>query len=492
MVLAQKRQGYLLAFVAPLVIFVARYALHGLLGEQALLLPFVLAVMAAAWRGGFGPGVLATVLSALVEIYFFVPPERSLLIVSQAYALTSLLFVIIGITVSHLFEALQQAQRRDAEQQFRMLADSIPQLVWMARPDGHRFWFNARWYEYTGLQASESLGSGWLRAIEPAEAKRVMRSWQSALAHGEPWEQLSRIRRHDGIMRWHLGRAVPVKDPSGAVFCWFGTSTDVSDRIEAEQVLQQADRRKDEFLAVLAHELRNPLAAMTGALDVWPLVANDPVRCDNLRQVLVRQVEQVHRLIEDLLDISRIRQGKLQLQTQPVDLAQVLERASESVRSLIDARGHQLIMNVPTEPSYVQGDPLRLTQVFVNLLNNAAKYTDRGGCIAVLLQGTESSVVVRIRDNGVGIPPEMLNEIFEIFHQVHHASDRSHGGLGIGLTLVKQLIGLHAGSIEAHSQGPGQGSEFVVTLPRLVPAGTAAEAGPACPAVVPPPSPQTS
>jgi PAS domain S-box-containing protein len=463
----QRRFGYLIAIVACAVVLAARLALNEALAEQARLLPFIVAVMAAAWWGGFRPGILATALGAFFGILFIVPPSTSLTIETLADGLNAVIFVFIGVTISTLCEALHAAQRREAERQFRTLADSIAQLVWMARPDGNRFWFNQRWYEYTGRTLEQLVGAGWQSVCDPSALPRVLETWQAAVATGEPWEETYPLRRTDGQIRWHLARAEPVRDEHGQVSCWFGTSTDIQDRIETEQALKEADARKDQFLATLAHELRNPLSPISNALLLWPRVAHDKAEMEHLRAVISRQVKQLVRLIDDLMDFSRIARGKGNLRRQAVDVASLIRDAVEAVQPLLVASDHHLTVATPDEPVFVNGDAARLTQVFSNVLNNAAKYTARGGAISVLVEREGDQAVVRIRDNGLGISPPLLSAIFEPFRQVDATLERSQGGLGIGLTLARQFVELHGGTIEARSEGLGQGSEFVVRLPAL-------------------------
>lgn len=229
--------------------------------------------------------------------------------------------------------------------------------------------------------------------------------------------------------------------------------------------LQDADRRKDEFLAILAHELRNPLSPLSNALQIWPMVANDPAQLENLRQMMERQLAQMTRLIDDLLDVSRITRGKIELRKQVTDLSTLVSAAVESLQPMIAASEHQVTVDLPRNPIWLEGDVARLTQVFSNILHNAAKYTGRKGRIQVTAVQTGDSAVVRIKDNGPGIPTDMLTRIFDIFQQVDATLERSHGGLGIGLTLVKRLVEMHGGTVEARSEGANQGSEFIVTLP---------------------------
>jgi CheY-like chemotaxis protein len=229
--------------------------------------------------------------------------------------------------------------------------------------------------------------------------------------------------------------------------------------------LQEADRRKDEWLAMLAHELRNPLAPIRNAVQFLRLKGPPDPDLQNARDIIERQLRQMTRLVDDLLDVARIGRGKLTLHREPVSLGAVLTSAVESSRPLIEAAGHDLAVALPPEPILVEADPTRLAQVFLNLLNNAAKYTPPGGRLWLTAERQGREAVVRVRDTGVGIPAPMLPHIFEMFTQVDRSLERSQGGLGIGLTLVKRLVEMHGGSVEAKSEGPGQGSEFVVRLP---------------------------
>jgi signal transduction histidine kinase/ActR/RegA family two-component response regulator len=240
------------------------------------------------------------------------------------------------------------------------------------------------------------------------------------------------------------------------------------ERLRLVNELKEADRRKDEFLATLAHELRNPLAPVRSAVQVLRLKGPDLPELRWSRDVIERQVEHLTRLIDDLMDISRITRNKLELRKQRIELTQVIKGAIESSRSVMEQSGHQLVVDLPSEPIYLQGDLVRLAQVFLNLLNNAAKYTEREGRIwlSAMLQG--ENVVVRVKDTGIGIPPKQLSRLFDIFFQVDRTLERSQGGLGIGLSLVKRLVELHGGTVEAHSEGFGKGSEFIVRLPVIV------------------------
>ena len=237
------------------------------------------------------------------------------------------------------------------------------------------------------------------------------------------------------------------------------------EREQAAEALRQADQRKDEFLATLAHELRNPLAPIRNAVEILRLSSGDNPATGEVCAVMERQVGNLIRLVDDLLEVSRITRGKIELRMEPVELAAVIRSAVETSRPLIAAAGHQLALSIPAEPLIVRGDPLRLSQVFANLLNNAAKYMDGGGQIWLNVRRDQASVSVLVRDTGVGIPAEHLPTIFDLFTQVQRSTRMAQGGLGIGLSLVRSLTELHGGSVTAHSAGAGCGSEFIVRLP---------------------------
>ena len=232
----------------------------------------------------------------------------------------------------------------------------------------------------------------------------------------------------------------------------------------ANRALREADQRKDEFLATLAHELRNPLAPIRNALEIMRVASANPRAIDEAREIVERQVAQMVRLINDLLDVSRITRGKLSLKIEPMGIAEAIEAAVEISRPLLDEAGLTLKKHIEDRPLRVRGDRLRLGQVFANLLNNAAKYTERGGKVRIDARREANDIVVSVRDTGVGIPPDVLPRVFELFTQVDRTLNRSQGGLGIGLALVKQIIALHGGSVKAVSHGVGKGAEFIVRL----------------------------
>ena len=496
-------------------------------------------------------------------------------------------------------QELQRAneQLSESEDRFRTLAENIAQLAWMADENGWIFWYNQRWFDFTGTTLEEMQGWGWQKVHHPDYVEPVTRKWQEHLRVAEPWEDTFPLKGKDGQHRWFLSRARPIRDRHGNVLRWIGTNTDVTEQREAaiqrerffevgaemlviagfdgyfkwvspvwertlgwpaqelmadpwiyfvhpddiaatraegeklfhgedtvrfenryrckdgsyrwiawkvktfpnEQLLyggasditarklveeereallrtlRATDRRKDEFLAMLAHELRNPLAAIRSAMQVCRDDGEREV-CDWALDVIDRQGSQLARLVDDLLDVSRITSGKIRLRKEPIDAAHVLDRAVEVTRPLVVERGHELILDYDRSGARlpIEADPTRIEQVVVNLLTNAAKYTDNGGRIWLTARRERAArgpsapedVVISVRDTGIGIPPEKLSEMFELFAQGERGLSRSEGGLGIGLTIVQRLVEMHGGTVTAHDTGDG--SEFIVRLPTAV------------------------
>jgi PAS domain S-box-containing protein len=544
---------------------------------------------------------------------------------------------VCGVAVDITERKRAEFLRQEGDRQFQLLADSIPQLAWMAAPDGSVFWHNQRWYDYTGLSPEAAQGWGWQNAIAPAEQQRVLSSWQHALIARHPWEETVPLRRRDGEIRWHLSRALPLTGADGQVVRWFGTDTDISERRRTEATLRflaevsdalsslvdgastlqkladlaipeiadwcvahtiqpdgsiqqvaishlnreklqrvldynrqhpagwneilaigevlrtgqpellinvtesarraglpndqdrvqlledlalrsaisvplkahgrlfgvltfataesrrtydasdlhiaedlahrastslenarlyedarEADRRKDEFLAMLSHELRNPLAPIRSGLDVLVL---EQCASPEMLQVMQEQVNHLVRLVDDLLDISRIVRGRIELRRERVDLNQIVQCAVNTMQSTLDRQQQRVELDLPEESPWLDADPVRLLQVVENLVNNASKYSEPSTTIRIHVHRDESLVHLHVRDEGIGISPELLPRIFELFTQAARSLDRSQGGLGIGLTLVKALVEMHHGAVSATSEGEGQGSEFSITLP---------------------------
>ncbi len=598
------------------------------------------AAAAAGLRSGFAfPIIVEQDVLGVVELFSHELRERD----------PSVLEVMssIGSQIGQFVERRRaEAALRESERRFRLMADAVPSMIWTAAPDGNITYANERWFAYCGVKREQD-AAGWPElVIHPDDRERCTVAWREALRDGTPYNVECRNRRHDGMYRWCVTRAVPVRNTRGGIVQWFGTVTDVDDRKRAEmktqfladasaalaqltdeesslqklaslavpefadwctvdlttsdgslrrlavahvdpnkvqlvrqleekypsrpsetrgvrQVirtgvrewggsipeemlvalahdqehleiirslglksyicvplksrgavlgaltfvtaesgriyepddvraaedlshravialenaqllasLKDADRRKDEFLAMLAHELRNPLAPIRNAAQIFRAKA-PPIR--ELQwgiDVVERQVHQMTRLVDDLLDVSRITRGRVELRRERVDLATAFETAIEASRPLMEKWGHQLSVALPPEPIILDADPTRLAQIIGNLLNNAAKYTNHGGHIQLSGETRGDRAILRVKDNGIGIPREMLHGIFDLFAQVNPVVERSEGGLGIGLTLVQRLVEMHSGRVEAHSEGPGLGSEFVVDLPlgaRLTP-----------------------
>ena len=301
--------------------------------------------------------------------------------------------------------------------------------------------------------------------VHPDDRAGFLQQRAEAIERRQRFVAELRILRADGSVAWIAHRGHTAYDDAGRPVRHFGITMDIGDRKAAEAELREVDRRKDDFIATLAHELRNPLAPIRNAVS---LLRRSPVEDPQVtwcRDVIDRQVTQMTHLLEDLLDVSRMARGQLQLRLETLAIATVIERAVEIARPAIDAGGHRLVLAEPAEPLLVRGDLTRLAQVFSNLLINAAKYSRECGTITVLTEACGNDVVVRVVDTGIGLRPEQMPQIFEMFGQLAAAIDRSQGGLGIGLSLARRLIEMHGGAIAAKSDGPGRGSEFSVRLP---------------------------
>jgi PAS domain S-box-containing protein len=519
------------------------------------------------------------------------PLEGSREVVGLAQALNRML--------DRLYE---QHQGLAAERQkFLQLANNIPQLVWVANPDGRTIWFNDRWYEFTGTTPGPITQQDWHGRHDPAMLPHVLRNWQQVLESGNAHQMTFPLRGADGRYRSFFASVVPLRDAAGTIVQWFGTCTDVTpleqaeralrysearlqqglvaarmavwerdpqdghvnfsanlqsvfgrdwtnaaemwelvhpddvaalqaaidtalrdgreyhgtprirraddgrlvwvdirgslglgadgrttvmhavaidvtERKHAEEALRRADRRKDEFLAMLAHELRNPLAPISSAADMLRLGFSHEPRIRQIGEIIGRQVGHMRHLVDDLLDVSRVTRGLVALSRSPLDLRDVVAEAMEQSRPLIDARRHTLQAALGERPVMVDGDRTRLVQVVTNLLNNAAKYTPDGGFVEVSLQvddhpdhdGTKGpEAVLSVRDNGSGIGPDLLPVVFDLFTQGSRTLDRTQGGLGLGLALVRKLVELHGGRVGVSSTGAGSGSTFTVRLPLL-------------------------
>ncbi|MBV9469067.1 MAG: PAS domain S-box protein [Abitibacteriaceae bacterium] len=556
----------------------------------------------------------------------------------------------IAMDNARLFEAIkrEQLQTQASEQNYRFLAESIPQIVWTARPDGYLDYFNQRWFDYTGLSGKESQDAIWEQVLHPDDVQRGAETWQPSLATGQPYQIEFRLKRaSDGAYRWHLGRAEPLRDENGQIVKWFGTATDIDDRKrteeslrflaeattlltssldyeltlnqvaqlavphiadwcavdiwengklrriatahkdpekiamaqdlerrypartdlpygsyhvartgqseimsdipeellkasardeahlelllsiglksymcvplltrgrvlgiitfiateskrsyqqedlvlaeelarsaaqagdnallyhtaqQARQVAEDASRAKDEFLATLSHELRTPLNAILGWVSLLRSGKLDAETTSQALETIERNTRVQTQLVEDILDVSRIITGKLHLESRPVTLVPLIESALTAVRPAAEAKGVQLRAVLDFSVGPVSGDPTRLQQVIWNLLSNAIKFTPRNGRVEIHLERVDSHLEIVVSDTGQGINPEFLPHVFDRFRQADSSSTRAHGGLGLGLSIVKHLVELHGGTVSVRSAGAGTGSQFTVCLPLL-------------------------
>lgn len=383
--------------------------------------------------------------------------------------------LVTDLTAQRLHEQLSAAHRalRDSEQRLRFVMDSMPLKLFTAGQDGAVDYLSPSWLQFTGLAIEQIRGWGWTQFIHPDDLTENLRVWHAALASGRAFEFEHRFRRHDGQYRWHLSRALPMHDAHGAITLWIGANADVHEQREASDRLRllaaqlsEADRRKDEFLAMLAHELRNPLAPIHNAVQLLRMTPGLPADILAASSMMDRQLQQIIRLVDDLLDVSRVSRGKIELCRERIALTAVVEHAVEAARTLVDCAGHTLEVDLPSDPIHILGDHTRLAQVIGNLLNNACKFTRRGGRIRLSLQRTmDQRAWLRVADNGIGIPADQMPRIFEMFAQLDNSLERTHSGLGIGLTLVKRLVEMHGGTVAVHSDGVGAGSAFDIHLP---------------------------
>lgn len=369
---------------------------------------------------------------------------------------------LVSITADITEKKSAERALQRSEERFRTLADNIAQFAWMTDESGSIVWYNRRWFEYTGTTLDEVRGWGWTKVHHPDHVDRVVTHIRDAFERGVEWEDTFPLRGADGRYRWFLSRAVPIRDDDGNVVRWLGTNTDITDRMALEAALREADERKDQFIATLAHELRNPLAPIRTGLDLLREAGDDDATRAKVLPTLERQTTQLVRLVDDLLDVSRITRGKVELRPEHVDLSDVVDQAIETSRPAIDEGGHTLAVDVPAG-IVLRADPTRLAQVVSNLLNNAVRYSEAPGRIEIRAQRRDGGVALSVADEGIGIAPDRLDGVFELFGQGPSPS----AGLGIGLTLVRSLVEMHDGSVTVHSEGEGKGSTFTVWLPTV-------------------------
>ena len=375
---------------------------------------------------------------------------------------------------SHDMAAIERKQAeqatRSASQYARSLLEaSLDPLVTISA-EGKITDVNTATEQVTGVGRDSLIGSDFAEYF--TDPQKAREGYQQVFLQGSVTDYPLAIRHTTGKLTEVLYNASLYRDTNGNVLGVFAAARDITDRKRSAEDrerlvarLQQEDQRKDEFLATLAHELRNPLAPIRNGLQIMRLAPGDTAANERLRSMMERQLGHMVHLIDDLLDLSRISRGKIVLRKERIELAIAIQQAIEATRPAIAQADHELMIKFPPGPIHVDADLTRLAQVFSNLLNNAAKFTDRGGQIQLSIQQLSAEAVVSIQDNGSGIPTHMLPLVFEMFTRVESNLERSQGGLGIGLSIVKRLVEMHGGSVEARSEGQGRGSEFVVRLP---------------------------
>ncbi len=446
----------------------AAFAVPGL-GKGAGSLLF-LAVLISAWYGGVRAGLFATLLTTACAVFMLMaagddfPPWRVIGII---------LFVAGGILISLLVEALHVARRRTEASQRWLAAvlNGIGDAVIATDNSGRVTFTNPIARMLTGWedeQAKKRTLGEIFRTVPERQITSLAESASRLPGDHEavPSSESMILIDRSGFERPIEASASPIRNERGEVFGVVVVFHDLTERKRVEDELRNADRRKDEFLAMLAHELRNPLSAISNAVQLAKRGGWE-TRQTWTQEVLERQVHNLSRLIDDLLDVSRVSRGKIQLRETVVDLGVVLDDAVQTVRPLIEERRHAIEVAYPTHGLHLRGDATRLEQIVVNLLNNAAKYTESGGRIELSAARENEFLVVRVRDTGVGIAADQVGRMFDLFTQGDRSLARSEGGLGIGLTLVRTLTEMHGGSVTAQSGGHGCGSEFTVRLPAI-------------------------
>ncbi|MFZ9888542.1 MAG: PAS domain-containing hybrid sensor histidine kinase/response regulator [Myxococcota bacterium] len=370
---------------------------------------------------------------------------------------------------------------RDSERRYRIMGETVPYGVWRADSRGALEYVSGSFLALVGRTLEEVQGFAWVDVLDADTRADVLEAWRACVAARRPWERELRVTTTDGRRHTILSRGLPVFDGEGRVSEWVGNHLDISQRTQIESELrasreslqekmrrlEQVDQRKDEFLAILGHELRNPLAALSNGIQLVQHPHVDAERRAWTLDMVASQVRQLVRIVDDLLDVTRISEGKVRLQPRRLSLRQTLERAVHTVMPLVQEREHRLELSMSPEEDGVLGDESRLEQVVVNLLTNAAKYTPIGGHIALRARGDNEAWQIVVEDSGVGLAPESLEKVFEPFAQVR-GSAIAGGGLGIGLTIVKRLVELHGGTVGVSSGGLGRGATFTVTLPRCI------------------------
>jgi PAS domain S-box-containing protein len=484
---------YSVAVGASAVSFVVRDVLAPLLDGIGPSILYLIAVLISAWYGGLRPGLLAMALGVASSIFFYLREETDQLPFSM-FASLLVIFTIAGTLISMVCEGLHRARQRieahgkeletevershkaeaharESESRFELLANHAPVSIWVTGMTGCEF-VNSELLRYTGRSLPDVIGWGFVRHFHPEDMDRLVTQYRKDFDRRSPFEMQVRVLRADGQYRWTKTVGVPRFTPDGRFVGYVGCSVDIHEMQEytqqlsmAQDALRAADRQKNDFIAMLSHELRNPLNPIRSAVAILKAKAPPHPELQFARAVIDRQVTQLTRLLDDLLDMSRITQNKLHLRMERVELAPIVELAVEMSNPVIEAQRHRLEVDLPPSHMFVEADSTRLAQVFSNLLINAAKYTPPGGHIRLTATVSGDEVAISVIDTGRGIAPDDLARVFEMFTQVEDEAARPRDGLGIGLALARALVEMHGGSIEVHSEGVGRGSTFMVMLP---------------------------
>ena len=357
-----------------------------------------------------------------------------------------------------------EAALRASEARFRAAVSAIG-FMWTNNAKGEMVGVQAGWSQITGQSPDQYQGLGWTDAVHPDDVQPTLQAWDRSVAGKSFFRHEHRVRVQSGEWRLFSVQAAPVFSDNDQISEWVGVHIDITEAGLAKQALREADHRKDEFLATLAHELRNPLAPIRTAARVLMQPNASAQSVQTCAAILSRQSDHMALLLDDLLDVSRITSGLLELKKTVVNIQAIVDAAVEAARPGITARGHRLTVSLPDKIIEISADSLRLSQVLTNLLNNAVKYTEPQGLITLRVTSSEKVLKLAISDNGIGLAPDNLTRIFVMFSQVRSPIDRSDGGLGIGLSLARGLVELHGGELTAHSEGLGHGTTVTVHLP---------------------------
>jgi two-component system CheB/CheR fusion protein len=376
-----------------------------------------------------------------------------------------------GVVVTFIDLTERKTNERElqvSEERFRLMADNAPALIWKADEQMMVTWLNKPWQEFVGKPIEELLETGLLADINPEDLPECEAVFKSAVARQSSFEINYRMRSKSGAWRWFLNHGRSLFDAGGQYVGFIGSCFDITEQREAQDLLREADRRKDQFLATLAHELRNPLAPLRTGLAMLNQ-SPEAAQAGKTLDMMERQVAHMVRLIDDLMDVSRISQGRINLKKERVDIRTIIGAAVEESAPIIGQANHELSIRLPNEPVNVNADSARIVQAVSNLLINAAKYTPNEGKIDIDVQSTDDEVVIRVTDSGVGIPAELVPMLFEPFSQADRTLPQSQGGLGLGLSLVRWTVENHGGYVRVQSEGVGLGSQFIIHLPSMPP-----------------------